>query len=284
MIGIPVISGCAARWATMPSRSFRYPVSSPGTMTRPMSLRRGLVVERVDEAVEAVAPRRVAEVREPGLGDGLLHQFVGVHGGAPYRSGRRGVRDPRGMTVEDCESKAAFVDLLATIGEVADRYAGEEWMIFGPEDTAGALRALAHLIEGGFVGHFEGTPEAPVWRADRDVDPQGAGRQRRRDLLRHPGLRRAHVPRHRQPRRRGLHVVHDRGGRRDGGFPDRTGGVLNDVDFDVAPDGSYEIFLGGEPRDRNWMPLTATRRAHHHAALLRGAGRPRPRCRCATRS
>jgi hypothetical protein len=69
------------------------------------------------------------------------------------------------MTVEDCESKAAFVDLLATIGEVADRYAGEEWLIAGPEDTAGALRALAHILEGGFVGHFEGTPETPVWRA-----------------------------------------------------------------------------------------------------------------------
>ena len=63
------------------------------------------------------------------------------------------------------ESKQAFLDLLDTLRSIADRYAGEEWMISGPEDVGAALRSLGHLIEGGFVGHFEGTPEAPVWRA-----------------------------------------------------------------------------------------------------------------------
>jgi hypothetical protein len=66
--------------------------------------------------------------------------------------------------VSESESKQAFLDLLDTLRSVADRYAGEEWAIAGPDDAAGALRSLGHLIEGGFTGHFEGTPEAPVWR------------------------------------------------------------------------------------------------------------------------
>jgi hypothetical protein len=31
--------------------------------------------------------------------------------------------------------------------------------------------------------------------------------------------------------------------------------VLRDRDFDVAADGSFEVFFGGEPRDRNWLGL-----------------------------
>ena len=43
----------------------------------------------------------------------------------------------------------------------------------------------------------------------------------------------------------------------DGSYTDRTDGVLNDTQFDVVADGSYEIVLGGEPRDRNWLGLSA---------------------------
>ncbi|GIT45632.1 MAG: hypothetical protein Ct9H300mP12_02170 [Acidimicrobiales bacterium] len=44
-------------------------------------------------------------------------------------------------------------------------------------------------------------------------------------------------------------------GANDGSYPDRTDGMLNDTQFDVAPDGSYEIILGGESQDRNWLGL-----------------------------
>ncbi|MBN2624740.1 MAG: DUF1214 domain-containing protein, partial [Acidimicrobiales bacterium] len=33
--------------------------------------------------------------------------------------------------------------------------------------------------------------------------------------------------------------------------------VLNDTGFDVAPDGSFEITVGGPPRERGWLPLAA---------------------------
>ena len=42
------------------------------------------------------------------------------------------------------ESRAsAFLELLDTLRSIADRYAGEEWMISGPEDVGGALRRSA---------------------------------------------------------------------------------------------------------------------------------------------
>ncbi len=43
---------------------------------------------------------------------------------------------------------------------------------------------------------------------------------------------------------------------RDGGRPIALAATLNDSEFDVAPDGSYEIHVGGPKRDRNWLALT----------------------------
>src|SRR3954449_12239335 len=62
------------------------------------------------------------------------------------------------------ESRAAFDQLLETLREAADRYAGPEWGLATPNDTAGGLRALANLLEGGLVGHFEDDPRQPVFR------------------------------------------------------------------------------------------------------------------------
>jgi hypothetical protein len=44
-------------------------------------------------------------------------------------------------------------------------------------------------------------------------------------------------------------------GAEGGAFPSGTVGVLNDTGFDVAGDGSFEITVGGPPRDRGWLPL-----------------------------
>ena len=41
----------------------------------------------------------------------------------------------------------------------------------------------------------------------------------------------------------------------DGTMASRTGGAINDVDFDVDAAGCFEIRFGGEPQDRNWLPL-----------------------------
>ena len=49
-------------------------------------------------------------------------------------------------------------------------------------------------------------------------------------------------------------------------MPERTAGVLNDAEFDVAPDGSFELILGGPAKARGWLALAddATRITVRH--------------------
>lgn len=46
-------------------------------------------------------------------------------------------------------------------------------------------------------------------------------------------------------------------GAEEGAFHSGTVGVLNDTAFDIAPDGSFEVTVGGPPMDRGWLPLAA---------------------------
>ena len=170
------------------------------------------------------------------------------------------------MAMDDCESSAAFVDLLATLGEVADQYAGELWGIAGPEDTAGSLRALAHLLESGLVGHFEDDAATPVFReigsSTRKVMGDNADA-----IYYDTAVSNAYEYRVTGNVAGAIYTsftIEEGGGA--GQFPDRTADVLNDSQFDVAPDGRYELFLGGPRRDRNWMELTpdATRITTRH--------------------
>jgi hypothetical protein len=62
------------------------------------------------------------------------------------------------------DSRVAFDELLALLAAAADRYAGAEWGLISPDDVAGGLRTLAHMLEGGLLGHFEDDPAAPVFR------------------------------------------------------------------------------------------------------------------------
>ena len=215
-----------------------------------------LTVERVHEVVEPIAPRGCAEVVGPRLVTGLRDQCLDIH--APHGSGL--IDDPlsnEGAAVDESESRRAFVDLLATLGEVADRYAGEEWGIVGPEDTAGALRSLAHLTEGGFLGHFEDDPAAPVFRPIVTSTRKSLG-DNADALYFDTAVSGAHAYRVTGNLAGAVYTSFTiEEGAGDGNFPIRTAGVLNDSQFDVDAGGAYEIFLGGDARDRNWMPLTA---------------------------
>ena len=145
---------------------------------------------------------------------------------------------------------SAFDELLALLQEAADRFAGAEWGLVSPDDVAGGLRALANLLEGGLVGHFEDDPAQPVFRQivtstrkslgdnadaiyyDASVSPEYAYRVRGRTAG-------------------AVYVSFTvEAGKRDGGFPERTAGVLNDTQFDVDADGRFEIYFGGPARAR----------------------------------
>ncbi len=160
------------------------------------------------------------------------------------------------MAMDKCESQAAFVDLLATLGEIADRYAAEEWGIAGPEDTAGALRAISHLLEGGLLGHFEDDPLAPVFRQIVSSTRKSLG-DNSDAIYFDTAVSNAHVYRVTGNTDGAIYTsftIEEGGG--GGAFPDRTGGIINDTEFDVDVDGDFAITLGGPAQERNWLPLT----------------------------
>jgi hypothetical protein len=153
------------------------------------------------------------------------------------------------------ESRRAFDALLGTLTETADRYAGAEWGLQSADDVAGGLRVLAHLLEGGLVGHFEDDPAQPVFRQIVTSTRKSMGDNA--DAVYHDAAVSARFAYRVRGRTAGAVYVSftvEAGGA-EGAFPQRTAGVLNDTQFDVDDEGRFELFLGGPPRERNWIAL-----------------------------
>ncbi|KZX60674.1 hypothetical protein A3709_01000 [Halioglobus sp. HI00S01] len=152
------------------------------------------------------------------------------------------------------ESRAALRELIDTLEEIDARWAGEEWNLFSPDDVVGAHRNLMHLLEGGLVGHFEYDPLNPQFR--RIVTPSRKFTGDNADALYFD----APVTDAGQYRVVGemdgaVYVsITIEAGTESGSMGTGTAGVINSEMFDVN-DGRFELFLGGEPRDRNWLPL-----------------------------
>jgi hypothetical protein len=153
------------------------------------------------------------------------------------------------------ESRAAYADLLAALAEVGDRYAGEEWGLTDPTDVAEGLRVVLHHLGAGIDTQFEDDAAHPLFRPIVTPWRKALGDNadaRYHDAPVHPAAS------YRVRGRTGGAVyvsVTVEAGPSDGAFPSGTVGVLNDTGFDVGPDGSFEIVVGGPPRERGWLPL-----------------------------
>jgi hypothetical protein len=155
----------------------------------------------------------------------------------------------------ESESRAAFEELLDTLREASARFAGPEWGITAPDDVAGALRLVTNLLEGGLVGHFDDDPRQPVFRQIVTSTRKSLGDNADAIYFDAP-VSGEHAYRIRGQTAGAVYVsftVEVSGA--GGAFPERTAGVLNDSDFDIDPDGRFEIYVGGPPRDRNWVAL-----------------------------
>jgi hypothetical protein len=178
---------------------------------------------------------------------------------------------------ETSESRAAFDELLETLRETADRYAGAEWGLVSPNDVAGGLRVLANMLEGGLVGHFDDDPRQPVFRQIVTSTRKSLGDNA--DAIYYDASISSHYAYRVRGRTAGAVYISFtiEAGAPDGGFPQRTAGVLNDTQFDVDADGGFEVFLGGPARERNWIPLEpdASRvTTRHYWEALRSAALP----------
>ena len=154
------------------------------------------------------------------------------------------------------ESAAAYAELLATLREVGDRFAGPEWGLTDPTDIAEALRVVVHHLGTGIETQFEEDAARPAFRPMVTPWRKALGDNadaRYHDARIHP----AGTYRVRGRTGGAVYVSFTvEAGADDGAFPSGTVGVLNDTGFDIAGDGSFEITVGGPPRDRGWLPLT----------------------------
>jgi len=159
------------------------------------------------------------------------------------------------MSPPPAESRKAFHELLDLLREVDERYAGPEWGIEGADETGGALRAALHLLEASLVTRMESVPTHPYFRefplptrkflgdnADA-IYFETAISPEQRYLLRGNMADAVYVS------------ITIESGAPEGAFPRKSGGVINDSSFDVAPDGSFEVRIGGEPSERNYLAL-----------------------------
>lgn len=155
------------------------------------------------------------------------------------------------------DSRAAFDELLATLREVGDRFAGEEWGLTDATDVAEGLRVILHHLGTGIETQLEDDAAHPVFR--EIVTPWRKALGDNADARYHD----ARVHPEGTYRVRGstggaVYVSFTvEAGAEGGAFPSGTVGVLNDTGFDVAADGGFELTVGGPPMDRGWLPLAA---------------------------
>jgi hypothetical protein len=175
------------------------------------------------------------------------------------------------------QSRAAFDDLLDSLREVADRYAGEEWSITDADDVAEGVRVILHHLATGVETQFEQDAARPTFRPIVTPWRKALGDNadaRYHDAVVHP------AGTYRVRGRTGGAVYTSftvEAGAEEGAFPSGTVGVLNDTGFDVAPDGSFELIVGGPRRERGWLALApdASRlTVRHYWELPEGVDRP----------
>ena len=153
------------------------------------------------------------------------------------------------------ESRRALRELIALLQEVDERYLGDEWSapMFG--DLPDGYRSVANLLEGALFLMFECDPERPFFRPIVSRTRKMLGDNA--DAIYYT----APIRSDRAYRVTGnvagavyLSFTVERNSS-EGGYSTETDGVINDDQIDIAADGSFEIFFGGAPRERNWLGL-----------------------------
>ena len=155
----------------------------------------------------------------------------------------------------DTQSRRALHELIDLLREADERWVSPEWNLHTPDDAANAHRALMHMLQWGLVGLFERDPAAP--RFHRIVSPDRKVLGDNPDAVYFDAPVSAdHAYRVTGETKGAAYVsVTVEAGEAWGSMDNQVVGVLNDAGFDIDADGRFEILLGGEPRERNWMGL-----------------------------
>ena len=158
------------------------------------------------------------------------------------------------MTIST-ESRSALRELIDLLEEIDQRWAGPEWNLHSEDDVAAAHRSLMHVLEGGLATMFESDAAYPRFR--RIVTPQRKFTGDNSDAIYFDTPVSPDFQYEVQGSMNSAVYVSItvEVGTEDGSMASRTAGVINDTQFDVDADGNFPLRVGGEPAERNWLPL-----------------------------
>lgn len=176
-------------------------------------------------------------------------------GGAVERSGAA----PAGSADDGQASAAALEDLRAALGELEARFHEPEWRMGSPVDFAEARRTVMFHLHHAIEVWFEPNPESPGWR--RFVTPTKKILGDNPDAIYYATpISAAHSYRIRGNTAGATYTSYSvEVGAVDGANPTGIGATLNDTEFEIARDGSYEIIASAtKPAKGNWLRLDPT--------------------------
>ncbi len=159
-------------------------------------------------------------------------------------------------TADGSESGAALFELRAVLGRLEASFATDAWGLRGPLDRAEARRLVMFHLHHAIEVFFEPSPERPAWK--RFVTPEKKLLGDNPDAIYYA----TPVSAAQRYRIRGntagatytSFTVELGGG--NGANPSGLGATLNDAEFEIAPDGSYELIASAErPASGNWLRL-----------------------------
>ena len=155
----------------------------------------------------------------------------------------------------DTASRRALHELIDLLREVDRRWVSPEWNLHTADDVVGAHRALMHYLQWGLVGLFERDPAAP--RFHRIVAPDRKLLGDNPDAVYFDApISADHAYRVTGETKGATYVsITVESGEAWGSMDNQVVGVLNDTSFDIDADGRFEILVGGEPRQGNWLAL-----------------------------
>ncbi len=153
------------------------------------------------------------------------------------------------------EAALAYAELAALLGEVEAGYIGPQREMHTAQERAAGRYLIANALQHGFECWFPADPERPLFQRWLSTTKKLLGDNP--DAVYYGAI----IDPRRTYRIRGN--VHGacytsfavEAGARDGNLSQGVLGTLNDDQFDVAADGSYELIAGPDPGERNALRL-----------------------------
>jgi hypothetical protein len=153
-------------------------------------------------------------------------------------------------------ASAALHELRDVLGQLEAAFATDAWGLRGPVDRAEARRLAMFHLHHAIEVYFEPSPERPAWKRFVTPEKKLLGDNPDAVYFATP-ISAAHRYRIRGNTAGAVYTsftVELGGG--DGGHPAGLGATLNDAEFEIAPDGSYEIVASAQKPERgNWLRL-----------------------------